>query len=247
MSNQCTKKRHESYEDHCICPAHPFDIQELLDYHKEKVVTFTTDSRDILKGFFMKKMLIASLLVAGTACAPMFALKSITDMFKDERLTVVSEDMKVAAVRKQAIEQLTAQVETPYNTLNQKYGDAQTRAFEETMHTQLLNFFNTALTKTVQKADYQAFSTNCTDLYTYVSSKSGAVVDEVQQFVTFIIAQRTTVAGMQFSFDHINTPVSKQQELAIQGMLQQLNNVIFEFMAHTMKIEFAQEEAPAQA
>ncbi len=195
------------------------------------------------------KMLIVFLLIAGTAAAPALALKSITDVFKDPKIENLSPEMKNPAFRTQALEGLTAEIETPYNMLHAQYGDATTLACEETMSTLLLNLFRSAMKNSIKAADYTALTSVYTKLYTHLSQKTAIDAQIISQFIAIIIARRITIAGLEFSIEQAGKSMTPAQQVQCGTLIQKINDVTMEFLVNTVGLPVLPEEeaAPAQA
>lgn len=197
------------------------------------------------------KMLILSLVIAGTAAAPALALKSIADIFKDPKITKVSPEMQIPSMRAQMLEGLTAAVENPYNMLNAQYGDATTLACEETISTQLLNLFRSAIKNSIKEADYIALKDAYTKLFTHLSKKTGVDEQMISQFIAIIIARRITIAGLEFSVEQAGKTMTPAQQAQCGTLIQKINDVTMEFLVNTVGLslmpEGEEEEAPAQA
>lgn len=181
-----------------------------------------------------KHVIIASLFIAGSITAPALALKSITDMFKDPKIAKVSFEMQSPAYRAQALEQLTAQVETPYSALHAKMGDKTTMACEEELSTLMLKIFRDALKGSVSDNDFTAITTTYTKLYTHLSSKAGMDAEELNGFISLIIARRITVAGLEFSIENAGKIMTQQQQVQCAQAIQQVNDITMDFMIEAM-------------
>lgn len=189
-----------------------------------------------------RKLMIVSLLVTSAVSAPLFALKSIADVFKNPKIENLSPEMKNKAFRAQALENLTAEVETPYNVLHAQYGDATTLSCEETMSTLLLKFFRSALTSAIKDSDNAALTHAYNSLYNHLKSNANIETTMVSQFIALIIARRITIAGLEFSIEQAGKSMTPQQQVNCATLIQKINDLTLEFLVQTVGLPLETEE-----